>query len=80
MATIRNGPLKKRLNRKLLAWLFGSLLGLGCAIHLLHGYQVRHHAGAWLRQAQSARAEGNLAQCLDYLSRYLAYQSGTSMP
>src|SRR5262249_49803640 len=64
------------LNRKLLAWLLGSLLGLGYAIHLLRGYQVRHHAGVWLRQARTARAEGNLGQCLDYLSRYLAYQSG----
>jgi tetratricopeptide (TPR) repeat protein len=64
----------RRINGKFLAHLVVGLVVLGVAIHLLHEFQVRREAGAWLRLARRAQEQGELSQCLNHLGRYLRYQ------
>ena len=66
----------RRLNRKLLGWLLAVVAFLVSSSHFLHGYQVRRHADLWRRQAGAARDRGDLASCLEYLGRYLAFEPG----
>jgi tetratricopeptide (TPR) repeat protein len=68
--------MKRRLNVKLLGWLLLVCAFLGVSVHYLHGFQVKRHAGAWLRLAETARQQGNLGLCLDYMNRYLALEPG----
>lgn len=42
-------------------------------VHLVHGYQVRRHAQAFLARADEAERAGDLARCADDLRQYLAY-------
>ena len=65
---------KKRLNTRLLAWLLTGVAACGAGVQAWHTYQVKRHAGAWLRQARLAKEQGNWRQSANYLSRYLALE------
>ena len=70
--------LRKRFARRrkvrvgLVAILITVCVLLGGGIHLLHGYQVRRNAAAFLKHADKAEREGDRAKAADYLRRYIA--------
>src|SRR5262249_11860285 len=64
----------KRLNLRFLVVLLGAMAALGGAAHLLHAYQVRRNAHAFLDLAASAEREGRLADATNYLGRYVGLQ------
>src|SRR5215207_6490488 len=60
----------RRLNTCLLLIVVGCVLGLGLAVHLLHGANRRHSAGVLLHYAARAEGRGDFAKAIDYLDRY----------
>lgn len=63
----------RKINLKFLA---GSILALGLlavGVHFLHAFQVKHNAGAFLRLADQAEADGKRQEAANYLRLYLGY-------
>src|SRR5262245_36274485 len=65
-----------KLNLKLITWLLTVALILGIGIHYVHAYQVKRQAGALLRRAERAEAQGQLDRTASYLSQYVAFAPG----
>jgi tetratricopeptide (TPR) repeat protein len=64
--------MRPRVNwRFLLVFAIALVVGLA-ALHFVHRWQVRSQSGAFLRQADDARAVGDDAREIRYLQRYLA--------
>ncbi len=63
----------RRINLRLLAILAISVAILGVAVHLLHGYQIRANADAFLREAREARESGETGVALHRLEWYLRF-------
>ena len=62
----------KRINFRFALVLIASLAVLGVATHFLHAYQVRRTANAMQSRARQLESEGQIAQAVDYLGRYLS--------
>ncbi len=63
---------RRKVRVGLVSLLLASCVLLGGGIHLLHGYQVRRNAAAFLERADAAEKEGDLRKAADYLRRYIA--------
>jgi tetratricopeptide (TPR) repeat protein len=63
--------MKRRINPRLLLITLAGLVVLGVGLHLLHGYQVRRNAAAFLREADRHEQEGDDAKAIEDLARYL---------
>jgi tetratricopeptide (TPR) repeat protein len=63
--------MKRRLNYRFLVVSVAVLVAFGVGTHLLHGYQVRRNASAFLREADRAEEAGDTDKAADYLARYL---------
>ena len=63
----------RKLNLRFLAVLLGSCVVLGGCVHLLHGFQVRRNAGAFLREAERALGSDDLRQAAQQFRRYLQF-------
>ena len=66
--------MKRSINLKVLGILVLVVGATAGGVHLLHQVQVRRSSGAMLRKANTARDAGKVAEQVDYLKRYLAYQ------
>jgi tetratricopeptide (TPR) repeat protein len=63
----------RRINVKLLAVLVAVGLALGATVYVVHGVQVKRGARVLLRQADRAEAQGQTAEAVKDLERYLGY-------
>lgn len=63
----------RRLNVKLLLFLFLGAVVLGVGVHFLHGAQLRRSAGTLLAEADTAEKQGENVKAVDYLERFLSY-------
>ncbi len=62
---------------------FGFLIGLGVVsvvlvgtVHVVHGWQVKRHAGALMELGRAAQEAGDLKGAKDYLARYVGLAPG----
>src|SRR5947208_5339353 len=63
--------MKRRVNIRFLLISLVLLAAAGTGVHLLHAYQVRRNASAFLREADRYEKEGDDAKASEYLGRYL---------
>lgn len=68
--------MRRRVNRKLLLWSLAVLAGLSALTYVWHDRQLKHQAGALLRQADRAFEARQTVQAVKYLSHYLAFEPG----
>jgi tetratricopeptide (TPR) repeat protein len=61
---------------KLFFVMLAAVALLAGATHLLHGYQLRRNARAFLEQADRAEREGRPDLAADYLARYVGFAPG----
>ncbi|MGO8751158.1 MAG: tetratricopeptide repeat protein [Thermoguttaceae bacterium] len=66
----------RRLNLRMLAWLFAGGAVLAGAVHLLHEYQIRRNAEMFLREARSAAEAEKKADAVKYYQQYLKFFPG----
>jgi tetratricopeptide (TPR) repeat protein len=62
-----------KVNIKLLAFLCGGAVLFAVGVHFLHGFQERRNAGALLKQAERAEADGENEQAVKHLRTYLGF-------
>lgn len=61
----------RRLNVRLLSWLVAAGVAATLGIHLLHGYQVARKADTLVARAHQKRANGEIDEAIQLLSRYV---------
>jgi tetratricopeptide (TPR) repeat protein len=66
----------RQINYRFLFLLFASLGILAGGTVLLHAFQVKRHAGAFLDQASRAEEQKRPERAADYIARYLAFVPG----
>jgi tetratricopeptide (TPR) repeat protein len=67
---------QKRLNVRLLFRAVAVVLVVGTAVHVVHGFQVRRQARAYLLAGEDAAAANDLDRATNQLRRYLAVRPG----
>ncbi|MBI2804433.1 MAG: tetratricopeptide repeat protein [Planctomycetes bacterium] len=65
--------MRRKLNVKLVAIVFGGLLVVGAAVHFVHGYQLARNAHRLLERADDARGENDLDRALTLYDQYLKF-------
>ncbi|HEV3117938.1 MAG TPA: tetratricopeptide repeat protein, partial [Gemmataceae bacterium] len=65
---------RRKLQEKRILWLLAAGAVAAAAVHLVHEFQVKRNAGAFLRQADLAEQQGNRQHAAGYLSGYLGYK------
>src|SRR5262245_48692340 len=63
----------RKPNLRLFLWTILALVPAALAVHVVHGYQVRHHALTLLERGDQAQAQEQTEQALGYYTRYLAF-------
>ncbi len=70
--------MQRKLNSRFLLVSIGATVLFVVVVALIHNFQLRRNAGAFLRQADRFRKEGNYHRAAFYYQHYLEYEPGNT--